>query len=175
MKRDKLAALVGTPLCSLVVVALVLAVGFGMAAVLGISDLLPQHVRAAMTSEAPAWDGLLVEDGYSGDAARGMQLGFLVLFFGGVPAAILAAVLSWRRETRTRRWDRNWAGVFLVGVVFQLSSLIVTGRARFRRTRIVVRRAAHRSGARRQHWIQYLGNALMAGAATDCAADARQG
>ena len=58
--------------------------------------------------------------------AAGIGIGLLGLLLGGVPVAILGAVLAAPQSSRGRRWSRAWGSVFLAGFVFQLSSVVFT-------------------------------------------------
>jgi len=119
-------ALVRAPLETLVAGCIAAAVGFGLVAVLGASNVLPREIAVVLTSaEASNGPGDIIVDGAPTDAVRGGQLVLLSLLVGGVPAAILATVLAARRSNE-KRWAAWWANVFLAGLVFQLCSLIFT-------------------------------------------------
>jgi hypothetical protein len=105
-----------------------LAVGFAVAAVLGVSDALPSDILVALRpmERLTQEDQSIIIDNPPTGVARGIQLGLLGLLFGGVPAAILATALAARRRNRERGWSGDWGKVFFAGFVFQLSSLVFT-------------------------------------------------
>ena len=132
MQNDKLAAPRGLPVWAIVVGGMALAVSCALAAILGVSDLLPGEVLKALTPvervELPSEDGgfniIRVTPEATG-VARGIGIGLLSLLLGGVPVAILGTALAARQSNRGR-WPRAWGNVFLAGFVFQLSSVVFT-------------------------------------------------
>jgi hypothetical protein len=158
MMKDKLPALPRAPLSLVVVSAIALAVGFSAAAVLGTFDVLARDIAFALTHEsANSVDGeIVIVDGPPTGAGRAIQLGLLGLLFGGVPAAILAGALAARQRHRRRRWSAGRANIFLAGLVFQLSSLLVTAFLLF-----LLLWAAFDSVAHAQDLIEFAGPLLL--------------
>ena len=132
MQNEKLAANRGLPVWAIVVGGMALAVSGALAAILGISDILPGEVLVALKPVErvvhPSEDsGLIIHvDSPPTGVERGIQLGLVGLLLGGVPVAILGTALAARRSNRGRRWSRAWGSVFRAGFVFQLSSLVFT-------------------------------------------------
>ena len=112
-------------LCAAIGIAL--GAGFVVTTVLEVSDTVAGDVFKTLTQGEPQRDPgdllLVISDGPPTGVGRGMQLALFGLLVGGVPAAILsAALVAYGRKSR-KSWSGNWTNVFLVGFVFQLSSL----------------------------------------------------
>ncbi len=131
MQTEKLAATRRLPIWVMVVGGMALAVSYAVAAILGISGILPAEVLVALKpveqriERASYWNIVRVDPAATGVAA-GINWGLLGLLLGGVPVAILGTALAARRSNRGRRWSRAWGNVFLAGFVFQLSSVVFT-------------------------------------------------
>ena len=112
--------------------ALALLVVIAGDAFLTTSDVLPHQVQGVL---AQAHENHEQRDFANGleiihvcwrvsDTVRGFQIGLMMLLFGGIPAALVAAAL--RNAGRYQRWSADWSTVFAAGLVFQLSSFAFT-------------------------------------------------
>jgi hypothetical protein len=106
-----------------------LAIGFAVADIAGVSEALPDEILVAFRPvERSSREGELIQICGFGPTgvASGIQLVVLSLLFGGLPLAVLAAVLPALQRTNRNRWSGGWDRLFLAGFVFQLSSLMIT-------------------------------------------------
>jgi hypothetical protein len=102
------------------------AVAVAVAAMLGVTETLPSNVLLALTAvEEDTREGFMIVCTWRvPDTVQGMRFVLLGLLLGGVPAAILAALL--RRTRANGQWSAEWGNVFRAGFVFQLNSLMLT-------------------------------------------------
>ncbi len=109
----------------LAVAALVIGIALAIAALRNASFALPGGIAVALTTESltlESTDGVwFISEPPPTGATTGFQYGFLLVLFGGIPAA-LASVLI--RPTHVQ--DAGWEPWLASGLFLQLSSLLLT-------------------------------------------------
>jgi hypothetical protein len=109
--------------------ALMLAAGFASAVFLGVSDVLPDDIHAALTRAAEAQDSgtfVIIHRAPTG-VGRGMQISLFLLLLGGIPSAIAGSVLVAASRRRARPWAEGWQTFFTAGFLFQSGSVAFSG------------------------------------------------
>jgi hypothetical protein len=102
-------------------------------AVFGVAQTLPNAISAVFRvidldrDFARGMGGILMThvDGPPDGVGRGIQLTLLCVLIGGMPSAIAALVLARHTRRRTAPWPGGTAGLFYVGLVFQLCSVAI--------------------------------------------------